>query len=164
MNPLLIKYRVMDWGLAKRDRFEVTIPGFSETTNLLAKSVNSPGISFGMGTYRYHAPIQNQPNDIIQQDLSISFYVDKKYKVRSDFEEWKKEIVDENFNTWGYRNDYGRDIKVVHMDNQLQEQFETNYLSCVPKDIGELRVDFESSEEVMILDVNFIYERLIPNF
>jgi hypothetical protein len=159
MNVNAIKNRVIDVGLAKKDRFEVVIPGMSEESNLLAKAAGIGELSVGFSAYRYTPPTSQHPNDIIHSDLSIDFYVDKAYNIRREFQNWIDEIVNLEKATFGYRDDYARDIIVRQLDPQNQPVVETEYLSCVPKSIGALQSSFDASEEVQILTVTFIFNR-----
>lgn len=152
-----IKNRVVDRGLAKKDRFEISIPGLSEDSNLLAKAAGVGELSIGFSPYRYTAPTSQHPNDLIHSDLSIEFYVDKRYNIRKEFQNWIDEIVDLETGTFGYRDDYARDIRVRQMDANDDVMIETEYRSCVPRSIGELQSSFDASEELQTLIVTFIF-------
>lgn len=154
-----IKNRVIDRGLAKKDKFEISIPGLSQDSNLLAKAAGIGELSVGFSPYRYITPTSQHPNDIIHSDLSIEFYVDKRYNIRKEFQNWIDEIVNLEDGTFGYRDDYARDIRIRQLDAQDEVMIETEYLSCIPRSLGELQSSFEASEELHTFIVTFIFNR-----
>ncbi len=158
MDIYRIKENVIDKGLAKRGRFEIVIPKLSQDSNILAKSANPTEVGIGFAPYRYFGPTSQHPNDIIHADLNISFYVDKEYNLRKEFQTWLDEIINTDENYWGYRDDYATDISVIHLNENNEVKLVTEYYSCVPKTISELRVDFDSAEELMLLDVSFVFQ------
>jgi len=157
MNVEQIKGRIVDRGLARKNRFQVSIPAIGDS-NFYAKTATTADITIGTSPYRYTAPTSQHPNDLIHGDLQISFYVDKEYNVRKVFQRWIDEMVDLQAGNWGYRDDYARDIIVEALDVDGSVKMTTTYVSCFPKTIQAIEHSFDSSDEIQTLDTTFVYQ------
>lgn len=156
MDITQIKSRIVDTGLAKKNRFEVLIPGFAEST-FLANECNLPQISINTTPYRQFPPLQQHATDVIYDDLVINFYVDSNYNIRKLLEQWYQEIINLEEGTWSYRDDYMRDIQVNFLDEQDATKLSGNFLSAYPKSIGSIDKSFQAGNEIQTITATFTY-------
>lgn len=151
-----IKARVVDAGLAKRNRFQVLIPGFGEAA-LLAKDANLPQVNINTAPYRTFPPLRQDASDVVYDDLTIIFYVDTNYNIRKLLERWYSEILNKQDGTWRYRDDYTRDIQVFMLDEFNTVRLTGYFIDAFPKTIGSIEKSFDGKDEIQTLTCTFAY-------
>ena len=161
MNIEQIKGRIIDAGLARKNRFEILIPGFGEST-FLATDCNMPSISISTNPYRTFPPLTQEPTDIVYEDLTVNFLVDANYNIRKLFQEWLEEILDFQAGTWAYRDDFVRDIQVNLLDEENLIKLSGNFIDCFPTQIGSLEKSFAAGDEIQTLPITFTYTYYTP--
>ena len=155
MNIEDIKHRVFGQGLARRNRFQVEIPGIPE--DLLASECNLPALNINTTPHRHYPPIQNVATDIIFEDLVITFYVDSSYNIRKQFQLWIAEIINLQDGSWNFFVEYVRDITITFQDEQDVDKLKVEYINCFPKSIGAIEKSYESQNEIQTFQVVFSY-------
>lgn len=156
MNVRDIKSRVIDKGLAHKNRFEVFIPGFGEES-LLATDCNIPQITLNSTPYRQFPPGRQDINDIEYTDLNIKFLVDSNYNIRILLENWLEQIFNLEDGTWNFRKEYTKDLTINLLDRRGNIKLIATFFDCNPKVIGNLDQSFESENEIQTIETTFAY-------
>lgn len=151
-----IKHRVIDKNLAFKNRFEVFIPDFGEST-LLANECNLPQLTLNSVPYRQFPPNRQDINDVVYDDLVVNFLVDSNYQIRLLFQTWYNQIINLTDGSWNYREEYLKDITINLLDRQDNVKLEITFFDVHPKQIGELAQSYESSDEIQTMNVVFAY-------
>jgi len=150
-----IKNRVFGQGLARRNRFQVEIPGIPE--DLLASECNLPALNINTTPNRHYPPMHHVATDIVFEDLAITFYVDSNYNIRKQFQLWINEIINIQDGSWNFFDEYVRDINISFQDEENADKLEVKYINCFPKSIGSIDKSYESQNEIQTFQVIFSY-------
>lgn len=142
---------------------------FPETVTMLAKAATTPGLTLLTNEERPwgQGSAFKMPYDAAHGDISVTFYLDPKYRTYDFFLAWIKNIVpmlpDLRSSMGGlydnevrYRADYIADINLYHYSENAQVA-NFKLMQAFPVSITEMNLDWSNGTELSTFTVTFAY-------
>lgn len=165
--------------LARPNRFEVIFAAPASITDgglekarlvsLFCEISNLPGIAVTTKGQRIYGPAYQRPISLEYggEAISMTFYVDKDFTVKSFFDNWIFSIVnpnnfnvsyDENSGNAGFKK-YTTDITINQLDEQNKITYSVKLIEAFPKVINMMDLNMSSTNQVHKLNVTFGYRK-----
>lgn len=154
---------VKRFGLSRTNRYTVRFrPPVSiyhdmQSILLLCDQVNLPGVSYSTTQNRMYGELREVPYEKLYDNLSFSFYVDRKMEVKAIFDRWMEYIQHPTRRTFNYYDSYIIPITVTVQDLTEKTQYTIELFECYPKQISSIQLD-SASKDVMKLQVSMQYK------
>ena len=149
-------------GTARLNRFSVLISNpatssYNDLVQLYCEQAALPSISFASQPTRTYGEQREVVYDRTFEALTLTFIVDRQYKVKEYFDAWIDKIVDPTTRNVGYYDQYVRNIKITTQDTKDSNTYETEIFEAYPKTIGAINLD-HNSKDIVKLQVTFNYK------
>lgn len=155
-------------GLARTNRFEVTIPppaslagsyNVSDLASLYVEQASIPTLSINTKSLRIFGPAYQRPvsSEYGGEGISMTFHIDQKMMVRRFFEDWMHTIVDPVKFTVNYQENYITDLLIKQLDEQDNVVYEVKLIEAFPRSINLMELNNSSSNQTHRLNVLFAY-------
>lgn len=132
-----------------------------QNLQLRCDATELPGASFVTGDNKVMGPIYKMPNQILYNDLTLSFILSADLAEKYFFEYWMEIIMDRN-NYFGYYNDFTTDHIMVHFfDTMANNVYGARFWHCYPTAINQVSLNWQDTD-IARLSVTFAYERFLP--
>ena len=165
-------------GLTKASKFLVTITAPVQGTLLsdipfFCEAAHLPGIAFQTDEIRMagYGNIEKRPYATIFQDVQLTFLNDSDGKVLNFLHSWVQAVYNFNDNmspyavtakglpnnTFAYPMDYFGTVEITHYDDVENTVITYSLKEAYPINIGEVSVDWNSSDTLMKIPATFSY-------
>lgn len=148
-------------GLSRANRFQVSIPKFNsdeQYANIMAESVVLPGRTMTTQEYTNERETIKYVYGFIDDEITMTFLLDGKYKIRALFDAWMKEIVDTETYTLGYKNNYAKDVSIYQLGKDDAQVYGVKLIKAYPTIISSTELG-STNEDISRMTVTFSYER-----
>lgn len=136
---------------------------------LRSEQVKIPGVTIvGSDNKRYGVGVQQKmPHNVQFSDISMTFVADQEGTIYRYFYSWINQIVDFNGTTnyagrssymLGYKDDYVTDIYIFVYDNYGNVSKTITLYDAFPISMNEISLDWNATNTVMKINVNFSYK------
>lgn len=144
-------------GLARDNRFEVTIPG-APFESLLCESASLPGVNLVNRTQRLTGPAHIRPTNIEYGGVAqLTFYVDTDMRVKKYFDDWIHQAISPGSFVVNYQYKYATNIIITQLDENDEVTYAVTLIDAFPSAIAEMRVNHNSQSTFHRLGVSFSY-------
>lgn len=104
-------------GLARTNKFLIELPQISRSVssrnlNVLCRSATIPGKGISTLDRKIGMEFEKIAYGYIVDDVSLTFLVPQDYSVVKYFDTWKSQILDEERQIAGYKNNYQKPVKI----------------------------------------------------
>lgn len=144
---------------ARPNRFECS--GFGGLANLtfFAKGSVLPSSTIGACDAPYQGRIIKLAGDRIYNDFTMTIYQDNKATIRKQLEDQMKSINDPEGNTGATSmGAYKKEGTVKHLNRSDGAIMTYNLVGCVPIEIGELTLGWDTNDQPAEYTVTFAYD------
>lgn len=131
-------------------------PAALNTYVMFCDSVSLPGTSLSTVDVSPYGEIREQPTQRIYDPVSLTFYVDKEFKIKKLFDLWLNYIINPITRNHSYYNDYITEVEITAYDSEHNERYKVTLHECYPKSVGNIAMSY-STEGIMKLDVTMQY-------
>ena len=99
------------------------------------------------------------------RQLSITYVEDSTFDTTNNIEGWLEQIVGtESGTSAGYKRDYALDgPTLITYDTTGLAVKQVTFLGLQPQDKPDVQYDGSSGSQAMIINVNFVYDKVIPS-
>ena len=125
---------------------------------LMVKSINIPDIQLDMTPNKLRRYSQNVVHGKSASPITMRVYCTSDYGERFYFEEWSKAIFDPRTSTVGFPADYLLPIEIYTYDRDGIATAVYTVNNAYPVRVGEVQLDWDSNNEVVVFDVELSYE------
>ncbi len=157
LDTLGAKFRNM----AAPSRFEVELlfpfGGDTEFARFMCKASSIPGETIGETQLRYQGQAMKIAGEREYADWSVSIYNTEDWTVRNDIEKWMKLINDPEQNIRAHHASYQTDLKVTQLSVAKQPIAVYIFKGAWPKELAEITLDWDTTDEVETFDCTFSY-------
>lgn len=144
-------------------------PDRARLVSLFCEISNLPGIAITTKGQRIYGPAYQRPISLEYggEAISMTFYVDKDFEVKSFFDRWMFSIVnpnnfnvsyDDNGKNAGF-NKYTTDITINQLDEKDNITYAVNLIDAFPKVMNMMDLNMSSTNQVHKLNVTFGYRK-----
>ena len=155
---------VKNRGLARTNRYDVVIPlpvitsnDTSRVANLFCDAVSLPGMSVSTQPQRFYGEVREMPYERTFEPVTMSFYVDSGFEVKTAFDEWINLIVDPTTRAMGYYNDYVRPVEIFVRNVDDSAPYKITLHEAYPKSINTIQLD-TASRDIMKVTLTMQYK------
>jgi hypothetical protein len=154
--------RIKTDNVARLNRFVVEMENPAtifnhELVQLYCEQATLPSITFASQPTRSYGEQREVVYDRNFETLSLTFLVDRQFKVKEFFDLWANRIIDPETRLHGYYRTYAADMKITTYDTKENATYQTSVFEAYPKTIGALSLD-HNSKDVAKLQVTFNYK------
>jgi stalled ribosome rescue protein Dom34 len=131
-----------------------------ERVSLFAEATELPGLDIITQTLRIYGPAYIRPVGVeFGQTISITFLVDRDFKVRKLFEDWLKQVVGHDSFNISYQTEYvANEITMTQLDTQDVEKYSIKLKDAFPISIKNMPLSY-ASDEIHRMTVTFVYRK-----
>ena len=165
-------------GLARTNRFALTMnlpsafpasgganPYTGNTSlrlaTLLAENVQLPGFSYNTIQNRVFGEYRETPYERMFDNIQVSFYVDRKMKVKKLFDSWIQSIQRPTSREFNYYNSYTTNMQIYVNDTLNQCYYGAALYEVYPKAVAPITLD-QNSKDIMKINVTLQYKYWVP--
>ena len=152
--------KVKEVSLARQNRFTVSISspadGDTNLTELFCEQSVLPGMSFASQPVRTYGEQREVVYDRTFESVTLTFLVDRQYKVKEYFDKWMDKVVDPNTRLVGFYDEYVKDMTIVTQDTKDNDTYYVLLREVYPKSISAVTLD-HNSKDVVKIQVTFNY-------
>lgn len=156
-------------GIARGNVYKVQLPSLTgasaSTVDLLCSAVNIPGRQIMTTNKRIGVINQKVAYDQVYDDVNLSFLLLNDYGIRTYFDNWQAQIIDQETSEIGFLNDYAKTVQIQQLRKGFSQPIYSTSLGIpkLPADIqnnlpkigpfdfaqGQLEIDFASSDKAV---------------
>lgn len=164
------KAQIFRKGLARQNRFEVTIPnppvsadrGANRAVNLLVDSAQFPLLSLQTKPFKIFGPSYQMPysSEYGGEGVPIQFHVDRDMTVKRFFDQWMEAIVvggSQSSFAVNYQSNYTTDIQIKQLDEQENIVYGVTLIDAFPRFMNVLELSNSSQNETHKLNITFAF-------
>lgn len=151
---------VANRGLARQNRFQVTIPSAIDESllKLFCQSASLPGATVQVKKQNLFGPAYIRPANInYGEQISLSFLCDKSMDVRRAFDDWIHQVINKSSFTVAYKSAYARDILIHQLNEKEEVTYGIKLVEAFPVSIGALALNQSALDRFHILPVTLAY-------
>lgn len=165
-----IKSFVKDFSRPNRYWVQISIPIIMQNDPLSrnlpdiqmnCNSATFPSVSLGTAEHRVKGPIRKMPNDMIYNDMNLTFYNSSDFKERKFFEHWINSIVDKDTKNFEYYDNYTAFIIIAQFDNAGQMTHSIRLNEAYPTNVGDISLGYDNSDQIEIFPVTITYRNWV---
>jgi len=168
----LFKASVQD--VQRSNRYLVWLPGMPPDLVAHCINVNIPGEQYSTAV-SYDPQIGENvipwelPYDLVQNECTLTFMVDQFWRIRSFFDNWRKEVYDPK-SGFGYLGDagqkgflgggtggYSKDVKIIALSRQHIPQYTVTLTNAYPKSISDINFDAAAQNAPAVFTIGLVY-------
>jgi len=148
--------------LARTNRYEIDIPGICNIEeSTLCTSVGLGGSTLSTteqrGLKSSHYVVL--PYDSINENITMSFYIDTEFNLYKKFNKWVNDIYNSNTNEFSYRNTYVKTISVKVLDRTDKPIYSYEFIDAYPLSIKEPTLTSSEQNNFATFDITFDYNK-----
>jgi hypothetical protein len=151
-------------GFAKTNRYEVFMPGVSdsETLNVMCDSVTWPGRQISTTEVYTDMKASKRAYSFIPDDVTISFMVSNDWSAWDYLNDWHKTVIGniqgENDFVVNFKQDYQRQIIIRHLDETDNIRKEVRLKGAFPTTLSSIDLGNQNENTIMRVTATFSYE------
>lgn len=159
LNDFISKVKAT--GLARQNRFTVSISspasGDANLVQLFCEQAVLPSLSFSSQPVRTYGEQREVVYDRNFESITLTFLIDKQYKVKDFFDKWMNQIINPNTRLVGYYENYTKEMQILTQDTKDNNTYLVKLFEVYPKSIAPITLD-HNSKDVAKLQVTFNYK------
>ncbi len=149
------------------NRFQISLSGnLTAGQNVTDHCIGAslPGTQYGTVDYRSASPALKIPNDVIYNQLSLTFLMSADGEAFDHFQQCNTSKIitdirgDYSFN---FFDEYTGNVFVKHLDGRGRPIHEFEYVNAYVNSIDDVTLDMNNNDTVSVFTVNLLYEYYI---
>lgn len=162
------KSQVLGKGLARTNRFEVTISSppklassYTRTVSLLCEQASLPLLNVNTKSHRIYGPAYPRPvtSEYGGEGLPLTFHVDREMNVKRFFDDWIHLIINKNNFNVSYSLDYLSSIIINQLDEADNITYSVAVEDAFPRSINLMELNHAAQSQTHRLTVLFAYRK-----
>jgi hypothetical protein len=137
---------VKNGGMASANRYFVEIGGAEQKIGLFCDQAQLPGTQILTTPARVYGEMRETPYEMTFDPVTLSFYVDNDWSVKSFFDTWRAKVIDPYSREIGWYKDYVQDIKIYCYNKEEEKRFAVQLYEAYPKTIGAIQLGYENKD------------------
>lgn len=93
------------------------------------------------------------PVGSLYDPVTFSFYADSRADSRQFFDLWQNTVTNTTSNTMNFWNEYVSDIKIVTLDDALQDKYVVNLVDAWPMNVGAIDLSYSQMNNFQTITV-----------
>jgi len=130
--------------------------------SLLCDSVTIPGKQISTLDVQTVKQLVKVPYGYLTDDVSLSFLLTNDYHMKTMFDAWINNIVDNDKYCVAYKEDIVTDVIIQQLDEQNTPIYGVKLEGAFPVTMSEIPLSNESVNTISRLNVSFAYDRYVP--
>tara|TARA_Y100000592_G_scaffold38398_1_gene60863 strand:- start:3783 stop:4418 length:636 start_codon:yes stop_codon:yes gene_type:complete len=130
--------------------------------SLLCDSVIIPGKQITTLEYQAHKETVKIPYGYVEAEVSLGFLLTNDYYMKTIFDKWINTIVDPEKYCVAYKDDITCDVVIQQLDEQDTPIYGVMLENAYPTSMSEITLSNESVSQIQKLNVNFTYDKAVP--
>ena len=130
--------------------------------SLLCDSVIIPGKQITTLEYQAHKETVKIPYGYVEAEVSLGFLLTNDYYTKTIFDKWINTIVDPEKYCVAYKDDITCDVVIQQLDEQDTPIYGVMLENAYPTSMSEITLSNESVSQIQKLNVNFTYDKAVP--
>lgn len=130
--------------------------------SLLCDSVTIPGKQISTLDVQTVKQLVKIPYGYLTDDVSLSFLLTNDYHMKTMFDAWINNIVDNDKYCVAYKEDIVTDVIIQQLDEQNTPIYGVKLEGAFPVTMSEIPLSNESVNTISRLNVSFAYDRYVP--
>ena len=130
--------------------------------SLLCDSVSIPGKQISTLDVQTVKQLVKVPYGYLTDDVSLSFLLTNDYHMKTMFDAWINNIVDNDKYCVAYKEDIVTDVIIQQLDEQNTPIYGVKLEGAFPVTMSEIPLSNESENTISRLTVSFAYDRYVP--
>ena len=130
--------------------------------SLLCDSVTIPGKQISTLDVQTVKQLVKIPYGYLTDDVSLSFLLTNDYHMKTMFDAWINNIVDNDKYCVAYKEDIVTDVIIQQLDEQNTPIYGVKLEGAFPVTMSEIPLSNESENTISRLNVSFAYDRYVP--
>jgi len=130
--------------------------------SLLCDSVTIPGKQISTLDVQTVKQLVKVPYGYLTDDVSLSFLLTNDYHMKTMFDAWINNIVDNDKYCVAYKEDIVTDVIIQQLDEQNTPIYGVKLEGAFPVTMSEIPLSNESENTISRLNVSFAYDRYVP--
>lgn len=130
--------------------------------SLLCDSVSIPGKQISTLDVQTVKQLVKVPYGYLTDDVSLSFLLTNDYHMKTMFDAWINNIVDNDKYCVAYKEDIVTDVIIQQLDEQNTPIYGVKLEGAFPVTMSEIPLSNESANTISRLNVSFAYDRYVP--
>ena len=146
-------------GPAPVNRYEVTIPGYSNLT-FLCEQAELPGKTILTVEDKLYGPVRKIGYGQMFIDTTMTFICTAKgWEEKEFFDTWQNQIVDPEMYDASYYEDYTTDISLTTYTEGNKSSYGIQFMEAFPLNVGAINLGWSQNNEYARLSVTFAYRK-----
>ena len=146
-------------GPAPVNRYEVTIPGYSNLT-FLCEQAELPGKTILTVEDKLYGPVRKIGYGQMFIDTTMTFICTAKgWAEKEFFDIWQNSIVDPEMFDASYYTDYTRNLELRTFTETNSPSYGIKFIEAFPLNVGAINLGWSQNNEYARLSVTFAYRR-----
>lgn len=130
----------------------------SRDVMMMCDSFNLPGLSNSTTDVRIFGENREVPYMPLYPSLDLSFILDRKMAIKSFFDAWSNEVINQNTRNVGYYKDYAStDLDLIITDKEGKAIYCVRVYEAYPKAIQDIRFGFDV-KDIIRLNVTLAFK------
>lgn len=130
--------------------------------SLLCDSVSIPGKQISTLDVQTVKQLVKVPYGYLTDDVSLSFLLTNDYHMKTMFDAWINNIIDNDKYCVAYKKDIVTDVIIQQLDEQNTPIYGVKLEGAFPVTMSEIPLSNESENTISRLNVSFAYDRYVP--
>jgi len=130
--------------------------------DMLCDSVTIPGKQISTIDYQAQRESIKIPYGTIHDDVTLSFILTNDYYMKTVFDNWINNIVNNSTYTVAYKKDITTDVIIQQLDEKNTPIYGVKLRGAFPTTMNEIVLSNESENTIQKLNVSFSYDKYKP--
>jgi len=130
--------------------------------DMLCDSVTIPGKQISTIDYQAQRESIKVPYGTIHDDVTLSFILTNDYYMKTVFDNWINNIVNNSTYTVAYKKDITTDVIIQQLDEKNTPIYGVKLRGAFPTTMNEIVLSNESENTIQKLNVSFSYDKYKP--
>ena len=130
--------------------------------DMLCDSVTIPGKQISTIDYQAQRESIKIPYGTIHDDVTLSFILTNDYYMKTVFDNWINNIVNNSTYTVAYKRDITTDVIIQQLDEKNTPIYGVKLRGAFPTTMNEIVLSNESENTIQKLNVSFSYDKYKP--
>ena len=130
--------------------------------DMLCDSVTIPGKQISTIEYQAQRESIKVPYGTIHDDVTLSFILTNDYYMKTVFDNWINNIVNNSTYTVAYKKDITTDVIIQQLDEKNTPIYGVKLRGAFPTTMNEIVLSNESENTIQKLNVSFSYDKYKP--
>ena len=143
--------------LSRDNRFKIGGPGVPQGDLIeLIQTVSLPGIQVHTGIWRNVGHGLKYPNNVLYNELTLTFYDTPDNKIQQYYTDWIDEIY--FVDSFEYKDQYVRDFQITKLNRENEEGLTYNIVNAFPINISDVNLSNASQNTLTSVTVTYSYD------